>query len=243
MRIGLIGVKYKRVLLKISGEALLGSDGSIHDDVILQSLSLDIKSVCDLGIEVCLVIGGGNIFRGSSSSEEFSRASNDYIGMLATVINALYLQNYLEKMGLSSRVLSAIPMPAVCESYVRRRAVRHLEKGRVVICAAGIGNPFFTTDTSAVLRGVEMGCDVIFKGTQVNGVYSSDPRYNSDAIRYDSITYDDLLSSNLKIMDASAISLARDSSMPIIVFDLKERGSFFQVVQNRGMNTIISDGM
>lgn len=234
-------VRYSRVLLKVSGEALAAEGGFGFDQNIIKKLSRDIKNVKELGVELCLVVGGGNIFRGSTATFGFERASNDYVGMLATMINALVLQNSLEEIGVESRVLSAIPMTAVCETYIRRRAIRHLEKGRVIICAAGIGTPFFTTDTAAVLRSIEMRCDAIFKGTQVDGVYSSDPKKDCSARRYDRVSYYDCLASNLKIMDAAAVSLARDNSLPIIVFDLSKDDSFSEVVKGRGMFTTISE--
>ncbi|MDB1135114.1 UMP kinase [Candidatus Anaplasma sp. TIGMIC] len=231
---------YSRVLLKVSGEALVGEKKFGFDQGVIIKLSRDLKKVRESGVELCIVVGGGNIFRGSSTSFGFERASNDYVGMLATMINALALQNALEEMGVESRVLSAIPMTAVCETYIRRRAIRHLEKGRVVICAAGIGSPFFTTDTAAVLRSIEMRCDAIFKGTQVDGVYSSDPKKDSTATRYDRISYHDLIASDLKIMDAAAVSLARENSIPIIVFDLGKDNAFSEVVSGRGVFTTIS---
>ncbi len=235
-------VKYSRVLLKISGEAFMGPKEFGHDMTTIDELSKDIEEVYKLGVQICLVVGGGNIFRGASASPAgFERASNDYIGMLATVMNALTLQNSLDKIGLVSRVLSAIPMVTICETYVRRRAIRHLEKGRIVICAAGTGNPFFTTDTAAALRAVEMGCGAILKGTQVSGVYSSDPKYNKDAERYDKLSYMDLLSKDLKIMDTSAVSLARENSIPIVVFALSKKRAFADVVKGRGIYTIVSD--
>ncbi|KJV69185.1 UMP kinase [Candidatus Neoehrlichia procyonis] len=236
-------VKYSRVLLKVSGEALMGSKNFGCDLEVIEKLSCDIKLVGSFGVQICLVVGGGNIFRGAeaSSSLGFERASNDYIGMLATVINALSLQNSLEKINVHSRVLSAIPMHSICETYIRRRAIRHLEKGRVVICAAGIGSPFFTTDTAAALRGIEMRCDAIFKGTQVDGVYSSDPKKDSNAVRYSRISYLDLLASDLKIMDVAALSLARENSVPIIVFNLNKKNAFADVIRGKGVYTTISD--
>ena len=232
--------KYTRVLLKVSGEALAGDRKFGFDQDVILKLSRDLKQVRDSGVELCIVVGGGNIFRGSSTSFGFERASNDYVGMLATMINALALQNALEEMGVESRVLSAISMTAVCETYIRRRAIRHLEKGRVVICAAGIGSPFFSTDTAAVLRSIEMRCDAIFKGTQVDGVYSSDPKKDCSATRYDKISYHDLLASDLKIMDAAAVSLARENTIPVIVFDLGKTNAFSEVVRGRGIFTTIS---
>ncbi|MEH0831319.1 UMP kinase [Anaplasma bovis] len=234
------GARRSRVLLKVSGEALVGEREFGFDHSVILKLSQDLKRVWEQGIELCLVIGGGNIFRGSSALPGFERAGNDYVGMLATMINALAVQNALEGMGVDCRVLSAIPVTSVCETYIRRRAVRHLEKGRIVICAAGIGSPFFTTDTAAVLRGIEMRCDVIFKGTQVDGVYSSDPKKDRSAVRYDEISYQDLLSSDLRIMDAAAVSLAKENSIPIIVFDLGKDNAFSEVVKGNGIFTTIS---
>ncbi|NSM56400.1 UMP kinase [Wolbachia endosymbiont of Atemnus politus] len=234
-------VKYSRVLFKISGEALMGSRPCGHDMEIIDQLCKGIADVYELGVQVCIVVGGGNIFRGASASlRGCERASSDYIGMLATIINALILQNFLEKNSVNSRVLSAIPMATVCEPYIRRKAIRHLEKGRVVIFAAGTGNPFFTTDTAAALRAVETNCDVILKGTQVNGVYSADPEKNEDAIMYDRLSYMDLLTRDLKVMDASAVSLARENSIPIIVFSLKEE-KIVNIVKGLGTYTIVSD--
>jgi len=193
-------------------------------------------------VQVCIVIGGGNIYRGvSGAAAGMDRASADYMGMLATVINSLAVQNTLERIGLQTRVVSAIPMTTVCEPYIRRRAVRHMEKGRVVIFAAGTGNPFFTTDTAAALRAAEMGCDALLKGTQVDGVYSDDPRKNKNAERYDRLTYMDVLSRDLKVMDASAISLARENRIPIVVFSLHNPGAFAQVMRGEGRFTIITD--
>ncbi|MDM8334813.1 UMP kinase [Wolbachia pipientis] len=234
-------IKYSRVLFKISGEALMGSRSFGHDMEIIDQLCKDITDINKLGVQVCIVVGGGNIFRGASASlSGYERASGDYIGMLATIINALILQSFLEKNSVDSRVLSAIPMATVCEPYIRRKAIRHLEKGRVVIFAAGIGNPFFTTDTAAALRAVETNCDVIMKGTQVNGVYSADPEKNEDAIMYDRLSYMDLLTRDLKVMDASAISLARENSIPIIVFSLKEE-KMANIIKGYGIYTIVSD--
>ncbi|WCR54174.1 MAG: Uridylate kinase [Wolbachia endosymbiont of Ctenocephalides orientis wCori] len=234
-------VKYSRVLFKISGEALMGTKPFGHDMDVINQLSKDIAEVYRLGVQICIVVGGGNIFRGTSASlSGCERASSDYIGMLATIINALILQNFLEKNLVASRVLSAIPMATVCEPYIRRKAIRHLEKKRVVVFAAGTGNPFFTTDTAGALRAVEMNCDVILKGTQVNGVYSADPKKNEDAVMYDKLSYTDLLTRDLKVMDASAISLARENSIPIIVFSLKEE-KIANIIKGKGTCTIVSD--
>jgi len=219
----------------------MGSRPYGHDMEVIDQLCKDVADVHKLGVQICIVVGGGNIFRGASESlSGRERASSDYIGMLATIINALILQNFLEKNLVDSRVLSAIPMATICEPYIRRKAIRHLEKGRVVIFAAGTGNPFFTTDTAAALRAVETNCDVILKGTQVNGVYSADPKKNEDAVMYDKLSYMDLLTRDLKVMDASAISLARENSVPIIVFSLKEE-KIVNIVKGRGTYTIVSD--
>ena len=235
---------YRRVLLKISGEGLMGSQEYGLDPVTVDRIAGEVKAVCDLGVEVCCVVGGGNIFRGvaGAASAGMERAAADYMGMLATVINALSLQNAIEKLGIPSRVQSAIPMPTVCESYIRRRAVRHLEKGRVVIFAAGTGNPFFTTDTAAALRAVEMGCDALLKATQVDGVYSADPNKVKDAVRYDSLTFHDVLARDLKVMDAAAIALCRENKVPILIFNLHQDGAFTEVIRGRGRFTIISEG-
>jgi uridylate kinase len=235
--------KYRRVLLKASGEALLGDGGYGIDFCTVERITRDIKSVHDLGTEVCVVVGGGNIFRGNVGADAgLDRASADYMGMLATVINAVALQSSLERLGIATRVLSAIPMTSVCEPYIRRRAVRHLEKGRVVIFAAGTGNPFFTTDTAAALRAAEMNCDALLKGTQVDGVYDADPRTDGNASRYDTLSYMDVLSRDLKVMDAAAISLARENAIPILVFSIHSAGSFADVVCGRGKFTIICEG-
>jgi uridylate kinase len=231
---------YKRVLLKVSGEALMGAKEYGLDTATVRAIAADIKGVVDLGVQVCLVIGGGNIFRGvSGAAAGMDRAQADSMGMLATVMNALAVQNALEKLGVPTRVQSAIPMSAVCEPFIRRRAVRHMEKGRVVIFAAGTGNPFFTTDTAAALRAAEMGCDALFKGTQVDGVYSADPRKNPDAERYVTLTYLDMLSRDLAVMDAAAISLARENRLPIIVFNIHEEGAFTAVIKGEGRFTTV----
>lgn len=229
---------YKRVLLKISGEALMGDQGfGLHPPTVSR-IAHEIKSVHDLGVEICLVIGGGNIFRGlQGSAQGMERTTADYMGMLATVMNALAMQSALEALGIYTRVISAIPMDQVCEPYIRRRAVRHLEKARVCIFAAGTGNPYFTTDTAATLRANEMSCEAIFKGTQVDGVYDKDPKKFDDAVRYDDITYDEVLQKNLKVMDASAIALARDNNKPIVVFSLDEPGGFAGILRGEGTYT------
>ncbi|MGB1547340.1 MAG: UMP kinase [Alphaproteobacteria bacterium] len=238
-----ISARYQRVLLKVSGEALMGPDGyGIHPPT-LRRIAIDVAEVHRTGVEICLVIGGGNIFRGvSGAAVGLDRTGADHMGMLATVINALAVQNALEQIDIPTRVQSAISMESICEPYIRRRAVRHMEKGRIVIFAAGTGNPFFTTDTAATLRAVEMSCDAIFKGTQVDGVYSDDPHKVSEATRYDHLTYLDVISRDLAVMDASAISLARDNGIPVVVFSIHEPGNFAQVLQGKGHFTIIDDG-
>lgn len=229
---------FKRVMLKISGEALMGDQGfGLHPPTV-QRIAQEVKSVHDMGVEICMVIGGGNIFRGlSGSAQGMERTTADYMGMLATVMNALAMQSSLEEQGVHTRVVSAIPMDQVCEPYIRRRAVRHLEKKRVVIFAAGTGNPYFTTDTAATLRASEMACEAIFKGTQVDGIYDKDPKKHRDAVRYASVTYDEVLQKRLKVMDASAIALARDNNLPIIVFSLDEPGGFKGILSGNGTYT------
>jgi uridylate kinase len=234
------GVRYKRVLLKLSGEALMGGRDYGLDPDTVQRVAEEIKSVTEMGVEVCAVIGGGNIFRGvSGAAQGMDRATADYMGMLATVINALAMQNALESVGVQTRVLSAIPMSAVCEPYIRRRAMRHMQKGRVVIFAAGTGNPFFTTDSAAALRASEMQCDALLKATKVDGVYSADPAKDKNAKRYDRLSYLDVLSQDLQVMDTSAISLARQSKIPILVFSIFTHGMFAEVMQGKGKFTII----
>jgi uridylate kinase len=234
--------KYKRVLLKLSGEALMGEQGFGLDSGTVDRIAEEIKSVHQNGVQVCLVIGAGNIFRGVSlAAANIERTTGDYMGMLATVLNALAMQSMLESKGVSTRVLSAIPMASVCEPYIRRRAVRHMEKNRVVIFAAGTGNPFFTTDTAAALRAVEMNCDALLKGTQVDGVYSADPKTDPDATRYEHLSYQEVLSRNLRVMDTSAIALARENAVPILVFSIHNPGAFANVVAGQGTFTTISD--
>ncbi len=234
--------KFKRVLLKVSGEALMG-DGQYGIDVsTVDRIAGEVKDAIDLGVEVCMVIGGGNIFRGlAGAAGGMDRSSADYMGMLATVMNALAMQNGLERMGVQTRVLSAIPMSTVCEPYIRRRATRHMEKGRVVIFAAGTGNPFFTTDTAAALRAAEMNCDALMKGTNVDGVYTADPKKDPKAERFDTLSYMDVLSKDLKVMDASAVSLSRENEIPIVVFSIQDSGGFMQVLQGKGACTIVQD--
>lgn len=234
--------RFKRVLLKISGEALMGGGEYGIDTETVNRVAQDVKDALKLGVQVCLVIGGGNIFRGvSGAAVGMDRASADYMGMLATVINSLAMQNALEKIGVDTRVQSAIPMDTVCEPYIRRRAIRHIEKGRVVIFGAGTGNPFFTTDTAAALRASEMGCDALLKGTKVDGVYTADPAKNPNATKFDTLTYLDVLARDLGVMDASAISLARESKIPVIVFSIKSPGAFAELMQGRGQCTIVTE--
>lgn len=232
--------QYKRVLIKISGEALMGDQSFGQDLATIQRICKDVKEVADMGVQVCLVVGGGNIFRGmSGAAQGMERSSADYMGMLATILNALAVQNTLDQLGADTRVMSALEMKEVCEPYIRRRALRHLERGRIVIFAGGIGNPYFTTDTTAALRASEINCDVLMKGTQVSGVYDSDPKTNPDATRYDTLTYHDVLSKDLRVMDAAAISLARENSIPILVFSIHKPGSFARVIAGEGEFTKI----
>lgn len=234
--------RYKRVLLKISGEALMGNQPYGQDSEVIDRIAADVKEAASLGVEVCLVVGGGNIYRGiTGAASGMERASADYMGMLATVLNALALQNSLENHGLKTRVMSAIGMTEICEPYIRRRATRHMEKGRIVIFAAGTGNPYFTTDTAAALRAAEMGCDALFKGTQVDGVYDADPKVKLEAKRYDRLTYKKALSDDLKVMDAAAISLARENKIPIVVFSIHEKGAFAEVACGNGRYTVIEE--
>ncbi len=234
-------LKFKRILFKVSGEAMMGDKEFGHDPEAIEKICNQIISAHKLGCQISLVVGGGNIFRGvSKAAEGMERVSADYMGMLATCMNGLALQSALEIKGMSTRMISAIPMNTVCEPYIRRRAVRHLDKGRITIFAAGTGNPFFTTDTAAVLRAVEMSCDGIFKGTQVDGVYSADPKTDKDAVRYDKIKYIDVLKQDLKVMDQTAITLAKDNKLPIIVFSIKEKNALQEVVKGKGKYTIIN---
>ena len=233
--------RFKKVLLKVSGEVLMGDAPYGIDMATVDGVARDIAEIVRQGVQLCLVIGGGNIFRGlSTAARGMERASADYMGMLATVMNALAMQNALEKLGIDTRVQPAIPMETVCEPYIRRRAVRHLEKGRVVIFAAGTGNPFFTTDTAAALRAAEMGCDALFKGTSVDGVYTADPKKDPNAVRYDNLSYLDVLAQDLKVMDASAIALMRDNAIPIVVFSIREQGAFLNVLKGQGLHTVIA---
>ncbi len=232
---------YRRVLLKLSGEALMGDRGYGLDPGAVERMAREILAVHDMSVQVCIVVGGGNMFRGASDSAlGIERVTADHIGMLATVINALALQSALESVGLQTRVQSAIPIDTVCEPYIRRRAERHIEKGRVVVFAAGTGSPFFTTDTAAALRAAEMGCDVLLKATKVDGVYSEDPMLAADAKRYERLSYVDVLSRDLRVMDASAITLARENGIPIVVFSIRKGGAFVDVVTGRGKFTVIA---
>ena len=232
----------RRALLKISGEALMGTGQYGVDAQTVDRIAADVAAVAQTGVQVCLVVGGGNIFRGlTAAARGMDRAQGDYAGMLATVINALMVQNALEREDVPTRVMSAIHMSSIAEPYIRRRAVRHMEKGRVVIFAAGTGNPFFTTDTAAALRAAEMDCDVLLKGTQVDGVYSADPRKDPQATRYDRLTYLEVLSRDLNVMDAAAISLARENRLPIVVFNIHEAGAFQRVMRNEGLFTRIEE--
>ena len=234
--------KYRRVLLKVSGEALMGPQTYGIDIDTVDRIAADVSEAVGAGTQLCMVIGGGNIFRGlSGAAKGIDRATADYMGMLATVMNALAMQAALERKGIASRVQSAIPMSSVCEPYIRRRAIRHMEKGRVVIFAAGTGNPFFTTDTAAALRAAEMNCDAMLKGTQVDGVYSADPKKEPAAVRYDSLSYHEVLSRDLQVMDASAVSLSRQNGIPIIVFSIKETGTLAAVLRGDGRATIIEE--
>ena len=234
--------RFNRILLKLSGEALMGEGQFGIDPDTVERLAEEIKAAVDSGHTLCLVVGGGNIFRGlAGAAKGFDRASADYMGMLATVMNALAMQNALEKIGVDTRVQSAIPMATVSEPYIRRRAVRHMEKGRVVIFAAGTGNPFFTTDTAAALRAAEMGCDALFKGTSVDGVYDADPKQVPDAKRYETVTFNKVLSDNLKVMDATAVALCRDNNIPIVVFNVREQGNLARVLGGEGTATIVQN--
>lgn len=237
---GATGLGYKRLLLKLSGEALMGKSGFGIDMDVVDRLARDIAEAVNAGAEIAVVVGGGNIFRGlAGAAKGMERATADYMGMLATVMNALALQNALENAKVQARVVSAIPMPTVCESYIRPKALQHIEQGRVVIFAAGTGNPFFTTDTAATLRAVEMDCQAVAKATQVDGVYDSDPRRNPDAKRYDRLGYAEVLARDLKVMDGTAIALARDNGLPVIVFSIEEPGNLLKVLRGTGRATVI----
>jgi len=236
--------RFNRILLKLSGEVLMGSGQFGIDPDTVARLADEIKQAREAGHELCIVVGGGNIFRGlAGAAKGFDRASADYMGMLATVMNALAMQNALERIGVDTRVQSAIPMATVSEPYIRRRATRHMEKGRVVIFAAGTGNPYFTTDTAAALRAAEMGCDALFKGTSVDGVYDADPKKVKTAKRYESVSFNQVLSDDLKVMDATAVALCRDNDIPIVVFNIREQGNLARVLDGKGVATIVrNDG-
>ncbi len=231
---------FKRVCLKLSGEALMGRESFGLDPAVVSRVASEIKTVYESGIELCIVIGGGNIFRGiSGASQGMDRTSSDYMGMMATVINALALQNALERIDVNARVQSAIPMETVCESYIRRRAVNHLKKKRVIIFAAGTGNPYFTTDTTAVLRASEMNCDILLKGTKVDGIYTADPTTNPDATKYNHLTYETVIRDKLNVMDMAAIALARDNKLPLMVFSINEPGTFKKCLEGSGNCTVV----
>jgi uridylate kinase len=234
--------RFNRILLKLSGEVLMGQGQFGIDPDTVSRVAGEIKAAQDAGFELCVVVGGGNIFRGLAASEAgLERTSADYMGMLATVMNALAVQNALEQLGVDTRVQSAIPMSTVCEPFIRRRAERHLEKGRVVIFAAGTGNPYFTTDSAAALRAAEMKCDALFKGTSVDGVYDADPKKVSSAKRYETVTFNRVLSDNLKVMDASAVALCRDNNIPIVVFNIRDAGNLSRVLSGEGTATIVQN--
>ena len=232
--------KYARVLLKVSGEALMGEGAFGIDTGTVERIAADVKEAVQAGTQVCMVIGGGNIFRGlAGAAKGIDRATADYMGMLATVMNALAMQNALEQIGVETRVQSAIQMDEVCEPVIRRRAERHLEKGRIVIFAAGVGSPYFTTDSGAALRAAEMKCDALLKGTSVDGVYDADPKKEPAAKRFETVSYDTVLADNLKVMDASAVALCRDNAIPIVVFSIRESGNLARVLAGEGVQTIV----
>ncbi len=237
-------LRYKRLCLKLSGEALSGKGALGIDIGVTSRLARDVSEAVAAGVEVVVVVGGGNIFRGlAGAAKGMDRATADYMGMLATVMNALAFHNALEQQGTQARVLSAIPMPTVCESFVRAKALHHLDAGRVVICAAGTGNPFFTTDTTAALRAIELDCDAVAKATQVDGVYSADPKRDPNAVRYDSLTYSEVLARDLKVMDGAAIALARDNGLPVIVFSIEEPGNLLKAVRGEARATVIEESV
>ena len=234
--------KFKRILLKLSGEVLMGEQKYGIDTLFVARLAEEVKAAKETGLQLCLVIGGGNIFRGmAGAAQGMDRAQADYMGMLATIMNALAMQNALEQIGVETRVQSAIQMDAVCEPVIRRRAERHLEKGRVVIFAAGVGSPYFTTDSGAAVRAAEMKCDALFKGTSVDGVYDADPKKVKSATRYETLSYDTVLANNLKVMDASAVALCRDNKIPIVVFSIREQGNLAKVLAGQGVQTIVQE--
>ncbi|GIZ15842.1 UMP kinase [Capnocytophaga catalasegens] len=235
-------MKYKRILLKLSGEALMGSRQHGIDPARLKEYATEIKQVTDKGIQVAIVIGGGNIFRGvAGASNGMDRVQGDYMGMLATMINSLALQSALEEEGIHTRLQSAITMEAIAEPFIRRRAVRHLEKGRVVIFGAGTGNPYFTTDSAAVLRAIEITADVILKGTRVDGIYTADPEKDASASKFDHITFDEVMEKGLKVMDMTAFTLSQENKLPIIVFDMNKKGNLFRVVSGENVGTIVTN--
>jgi uridylate kinase len=234
-------LRYRRVLVKLSGEALMGQNGYGIDVAVLDRLAGDISQAAHLGAQLCLVVGGGNIYRGvAGAANGMDRVSGDYMGMLATVMNGLALAQALETKGQRARVMSAIPMPSICETFIRPKALAHLEDGRLVIFVGGTGNPFFTTDTTAALRAAEMGCEAIFKATQVDGVYDADPKTTPGARRFDALSYDEVLGQDLKVMDGAAVALARDNRIPIIVFSIKDQGGLAAVLQGKGSSTTIA---
>ncbi|GGO90465.1 UMP kinase [Stakelama pacifica] len=236
--------RFNRILLKLSGEVLMGQGQFGIDPATCDRVASEIAAAKEAGHELCLVVGGGNIFRGlAGAAKGFDRANADYMGMLATVMNALAVQNALERIGVETRVQSAIPMSSICEPYIRRRAVRHMEKGRIVIFAAGTGNPFFTTDTAAALRAAEMGCDALFKGTSVDGVYDADPKKVPDAKRYDTLSFSRVLADDLRVMDASAVALCRDNNIPIVVFNIRGEGALTSVMEGKGVATIVQNAV
>ena len=234
--------QYKRVLLKMSGEVLMGDNEFGLDPATVNRVAGDIKEAVDKGVEICVVVGAGNIFRGvSGAAQGMDRTTADYMGMLGIVINALALQNALENLEIQTRVMSAIPMSAICEPYIRRKAMRHMEKGRVVIFAAGTGNPYFTTDTAAALRASEMNCDALLKGTKVDGIYNADPQKDDTATRFETLSYMDVLTKDLKVMDATAVSLARENNIPIVVFNVREKGNLVRTLDGSGTSTTVTN--
>jgi len=235
--------RFKRILLKLSGEALMGQGQFGIDPQAVDALAAEIATAREICPELCLVVGGGNIFRGmAAAAKGFDRANADYMGMLATVMNAIALQGSLDRAGVDTRVQSAIPMASISEPYIRRRALRHLEKGRIVLFAAGTGNPYFTTDTAAALRAAEMGCDALFKGTSVDGVYTADPKTDPTATRYDELSFNRVLSDDLRVMDGAAVALCRDNNIPIVVFNIRQPGNLAQVLSGGGVATIVQNG-
>ena len=235
-------LKYKRILLKLSGEALAGNQKFGISSDVLDNFARQLKEVHDLGVELAIVIGGGNIFRGIAGQEQgFDRATGDTLGILATIMNAIALQNSIEKMGVPTRVLTAVQMPEIAEPYIRRRAIRHLEKGRIIILAGGTGNPYFTTDSGGALRALEIGADILAKGTKVNGVYDKDPQKFADAVKYDNISFDETLTKDLKVMDAAALSLCRENDLPVIVFNILEDGNIKKMVNGEEIGTIVKN--